>query len=86
MITAINTIKANAIASTVKHSTAESACPYPLDSEQGKLFVTTFNQERQRQEDAITAAAATDIRHGLSQLTGSISAPLTTIAVSGWAK
>ena len=72
MITAINTIKANAIASTVKHSTAESACPYPLDSEQGKLFVTTFNRERQRQEDAITAANKPH--------------PFAAATVSGWAK
>lgn len=49
-------IKVSAIAATVKHSTAESANPYPGDSPAGILFVSTFNKERQRQEDAITAA------------------------------
>lgn len=48
-------VKANAIAATVKHSTAESANPYPADSPAGIVFVRTFNTERQRQEDAITA-------------------------------
>ncbi len=55
-IYAIPQVKANAIAATVKHSTAESANPYPADSPAGIVFVRTFNKERQRQEDAITAA------------------------------
>jgi hypothetical protein len=48
-------IKAEAIAATVKHSTASSACRYPLDSPAGIVFVRTFNKERQRKEDAIKA-------------------------------
>ena len=55
-IYSIPQVKANAIAATVKHSTAESANPYPADSPAGIVFVRTFNKERQRQEDAITAA------------------------------
>lgn len=51
----ISQIKANAIAATVKHSTAESANPYPADSPAGIVFTSTFNEERQRQEDEITA-------------------------------
>ena len=55
-IYAIPQVKANAIAATVKHNTAESANPYPADSPAGIVFIRTFNKERQRQEDAITAA------------------------------
>lgn len=55
-IYSIPQVKANAIAATVKHSTAESANPYPADSPAGIVFVRTFNKERRRQEDAITAA------------------------------
>ena len=55
-IYSIPQVKKNAIAATVKHSTAESANPYPPGSPAGIVFVRTFNKERQRQEDAITAA------------------------------
>ena len=54
-IYSIPKVKANAIAATVKHSTAESANPYPADSPAGIIFVRTFNKERRRQKDAITA-------------------------------
>lgn len=73
-------VKANAIAATVKHSTAESANPYPADSPAGVVFTNTFNTERQRQEDAITArekphtdaistVAAQDIQQSFATIT-----------------
>lgn len=55
-IYAIPQVIANAKAATVKHSTAESANPYPPESPASIIFVRTFNKERRRQEDAITAA------------------------------
>jgi hypothetical protein len=99
-IYSIPQIKAEAVAATVKHSTAESACRFPPDSPEGIVFTRTFNKERQRQEDAITEAekphtdaistgAAIDIRHSLDQFTPAHTpapAPYATITVSGWAK
>jgi hypothetical protein len=93
-------IEAEAIAATVKHSTAESACRFPLESPEGMVFIRTFDKERQRQEDAITAAekphtdaisadAAIDIRHSLDQFTPAHTptpAAYATITVLGWAK
>jgi hypothetical protein len=77
-IYSIPQIKAEAIAAIVNNFTAESACRYPLDSPAGIVFVRTFNKERQRQEQAITAfekphtdaistTAALGIKHSLDQ-------------------
>jgi len=95
-IYSIPQIIAEAIAATVKHSTAESACRFPLESPEGMVFIRTFNKERRRQEDAITAAekprtdeisttAAADIKQNLNQFTPT-PAPYATVCVSGWAK
>lgn len=91
-IYSIPQVKANAIAATVKHSTAESANPYPPDSPAGIIFVRTFNKERQRQEDAITAAEkpltdaiSTTAAQGIKAHLPKIEAvPFARVTVSGW--
>ncbi len=74
-------IKATAIAATVKHSTAESANPYPADSPAGIVFTRTFNKERQRQEDVITANEKTHTDAISTAAAQDIAAHLTTEAL-----
>lgn len=52
-----------------QHSShAEKACPYPFDSTAGQAFCNAFDAARKEGDDAISTAAAQDIKTTLQSI------------------
>lgn len=62
-----NKIALEAEAAAVLHSNVNDCCPYPFDTDAGRLFRQVFEAACKEVDDAIADGAAIDIMHSLDR-------------------
>jgi hypothetical protein len=67
-IYSIAKLKAEALAAAQTHSNVNDCCPYPFDTDAGRIYRLAFEAAIKQAEDPINVGAAVDIKHSLDQI------------------